>query len=80
MSDFPSQRPPRRHLFQNWKHNEVNDFNSEKDKRHGLYEERIDKQRDAKEEEESEWLDKNLPGMVEKMVQAEIARIAGKRS
>lgn len=27
----------------------------------------------------SEWLDKNLPGMVEKMVQAEIARIAGKR-
>ena len=28
----------------------------------------------------AEWLDKNLPGMVEKMVQAEIARIAGKRS
>lgn len=27
----------------------------------------------------SEWLDKNLPSMVEKMVQAEIARIAGKR-
>lgn len=27
----------------------------------------------------SEWLDKNLPTMVEKMVQAEIARIAGKR-
>lgn len=27
----------------------------------------------------SEWLDTNLPGMVEKMVQAEIARIAGKR-
>lgn len=27
----------------------------------------------------SEWLDNNLPGMVEKMVQAEIARIAGKR-
>lgn len=27
----------------------------------------------------AEWLDKNLPGMVEKMVQAEIARIAGKR-
>ncbi len=27
----------------------------------------------------SEWIDKNLPGMVEKMVQAEIARIAGKR-
>jgi len=26
----------------------------------------------------AEWLDKNLPGMVEKMVQAEIARIAGK--
>ena len=26
-----------------------------------------------------EWLDQNLPGMVEKMVQAEIARIAGKR-
>ncbi|QIQ87459.1 DUF2497 domain-containing protein [Erythrobacter sp.] len=25
------------------------------------------------------WLDENLPGMVEKMVQAEIARIAGKR-
>ena len=28
----------------------------------------------------AEWLDKNLPGMVEKMVQAEIARIAGKRN
>lgn len=28
----------------------------------------------------AEWLDKNLPGMVEKLVQAEIARIAGKRS
>ena len=28
----------------------------------------------------AEWLDKHLPGMVEKMVQAEIARIAGKRS
>ncbi|AWW73229.1 hypothetical protein CD351_02175 [Erythrobacter sp. KY5] len=28
----------------------------------------------------AEWLDHNLPGMVEKMVQAEIARIAGKRS
>lgn len=27
----------------------------------------------------AEWLDKNLPGMVEQMVQAEIARIAGKR-
>ncbi len=27
----------------------------------------------------TEWIDKNLPGMVEKMVQAEIARIAGKR-
>lgn len=27
----------------------------------------------------SEWLDKNLPAMVEKMVAAEIARIAGKR-
>ena len=27
----------------------------------------------------SEWLDSNLPSMVEKMVQAEIARIAGKR-
>jgi len=27
----------------------------------------------------AEWLDTNLPGMVEKMVQAEIARIAGKR-
>lgn len=26
----------------------------------------------------AEWLDKNLPSMVEKMVQAEIARIAGK--
>lgn len=28
----------------------------------------------------AEWLDKNLPSMVETMVQAEIARIAGKRS
>lgn len=28
----------------------------------------------------AEWLDKNLPGMVEEMVQAEIARIAGKKS
>ncbi|MEM1052150.1 MAG: DUF2497 domain-containing protein [Pseudomonadota bacterium] len=28
----------------------------------------------------AEWLDKNLPDMVEKMVQAEITRIAGKRS
>lgn len=28
----------------------------------------------------AEWLDKNLPGMVEKLVQAEIARIARKRS
>lgn len=28
----------------------------------------------------AEWLDKNLPAMVEKMVQAEIARIAGKRN
>ena len=28
----------------------------------------------------AEWLDKNLPGIVEKLVQAEIARIAGKRS
>ena len=28
----------------------------------------------------AEWLDQNLPSMVEKMVQAEIARIAGKRS
>ena len=28
----------------------------------------------------AEWLDKNLPGMVEEMVQAEIARIAGKRN
>ena len=28
----------------------------------------------------AEWLDENLPGMVEKMVQAEIARIAGKRN
>ncbi len=28
----------------------------------------------------AEWLDKNLPGMVEKMVKAEISRIAGKRS
>ncbi len=27
----------------------------------------------------AEWLDKNLPGMVENMVQAEIVRIAGKR-
>lgn len=27
----------------------------------------------------ADWLDKNLPGMVEKMVAAEIARIAGKR-
>jgi cell pole-organizing protein PopZ len=27
----------------------------------------------------AEWLDKNLPSMVEKLVQAEIARIAGKR-
>lgn len=27
----------------------------------------------------AEWLDSNLPGMVERMVQAEIARIAGKR-
>jgi len=27
----------------------------------------------------AEWLDQNLPGMVEKMVQAEIARIAGKK-
>lgn len=27
----------------------------------------------------AEWLDKNLPSMVEKMVKAEIARIAGKR-
>ena len=27
----------------------------------------------------AEWLDANLPGMVEKMVKAEIARIAGKR-
>lgn len=27
----------------------------------------------------AEWLEKNLPGMVEKMVQAEIARIAGKK-
>ena len=27
----------------------------------------------------AEWLDENLPGMVERMVQAEIARIAGKR-
>ena len=27
----------------------------------------------------SEWLDRNLPAMVEKMVAAEIARIAGKR-
>lgn len=28
----------------------------------------------------AQWLDQNLPDMVEKMVQAEIARIAGKRS
>lgn len=28
----------------------------------------------------AEWLDKNLPGMVERMVKDEIARIAGKRS
>jgi len=28
----------------------------------------------------SKWLDENLPGMVEDMVKAEIARIAGKRS
>lgn len=28
----------------------------------------------------AEWLDANLPGMVEKMVKAEISRIAGKRS
>ena len=27
----------------------------------------------------SDWLDRNLPGMVERMVQQEIARIAGKR-
>lgn len=27
----------------------------------------------------ADWLDANLPGMVERMVQAEIARIAGKR-
>ena len=27
----------------------------------------------------ADWLDKNLPQMVERMVQAEIARIAGKR-
>ncbi|WP_379548655.1 DUF2497 domain-containing protein [Qipengyuania sp. DSG2-2] len=27
----------------------------------------------------AEWLDANLPGMVEKMVQAEISRIAGKK-
>ncbi len=27
----------------------------------------------------AEWLDQNLPGMVEQMVQAEIARIAGKQ-
>lgn len=27
----------------------------------------------------AEWLDQNLPGMVEKMVRAEIARIAGKK-
>ena len=27
----------------------------------------------------AEWLEKNLPAMVEKMVSAEIARIAGKR-
>ncbi|QFT76389.1 DUF2497 domain-containing protein [Erythrobacter sp. THAF29] len=28
----------------------------------------------------AEWLDRNLPSMVEKLVQAEIARIAGKKS
>ncbi len=28
----------------------------------------------------ADWLDKNLPGMVEKLVQAEIARIAGKKN
>lgn len=28
----------------------------------------------------AEWLDANLPGMVEKLVQAEIARIAGKKN
>lgn len=28
----------------------------------------------------AEWLERNLPGMVEKMVAAEIARIAGKRN
>ena len=28
----------------------------------------------------ADWLDKNLPPMVEKMVAAEIARIAGKRN
>lgn len=28
----------------------------------------------------AKWLDENLPGMVEEMVKAEIARIAGKRS
>ncbi|MFL0355150.1 DUF2497 domain-containing protein [Erythrobacter sp. GH1-10] len=28
----------------------------------------------------ADWLDKNLPGMVEKLVRAEIARIAGKKS
>lgn len=28
----------------------------------------------------AQWLDENLPGMVEQMVKAEIARIAGKRS
>ena len=27
----------------------------------------------------AEWLDKNLPGMVERMVKDEISRIAGKR-
>jgi cell pole-organizing protein PopZ len=27
----------------------------------------------------AEWLDRNLPGMVERMVKAEIARIAGKK-
>ena len=28
----------------------------------------------------AEWLDANLPGMVEDLVKAEISRIAGKRS
>ena len=28
----------------------------------------------------AEWLDTNLPGMVEDLVKAEISRIAGKRS